>query len=367
MRVLLLIALAFLAVCCKSREQSLESDSASDSASIDTTAVNPISQQPTPTQSEVRRINYTEEQLMTFLDSVAKIPTEELLKNTDPDIDSIFRNQEALNVMINNTDFQALKTAVKNKGAKLEIINRIFKNPKIDSSYLSLDSIPVTLISFDANPSSYNEFAICLGYPSGMQWENEIYFFSKNKIIAKHSIFHRYGLNLKHFKDSDGKTVIYYKQNFGSGSGIWWFNFYFYKYIQDELVPVLNELENANLQSPWGPRVLWLESTVESINPLELKIVYYVEMVDSVGERLRIINDSTLVRYTWNESSTLFEGDYKASKISKAQIFSYYLDYNELLFIKTHYKTLKNALKSKKKRNFVLQYLNDVKFYTNHP
>ena len=179
--------------------------------------------------------------------------------------------------------------------------------------------------------------------------------------MAQHTVEHHYGLELKHYKDNDGKTVVYYKQNFGTGSGIWQFNFYFYKYDGDQLMPILNELENGNLQSGWGARIFWLETFVTKTNPLTLKMVYYQELYDTNGLGHRIIDDSTFIQYSWDEKAKALVGNDEKAIINKQQILTYYLADNELLFINAYYKTLKSCLKDKTKRSFVLSYLNKLK------
>jgi hypothetical protein len=219
--------------------------------------------------------------------------------------------------------------------------------------------IPFTFVSFDKNKKEFKEFAVCLGYADA-GWSCEMYFFSGNKIVAKHNINHRYGLELEHYKDIDGKTVVYYKENYQSGTGIWWFNFYFYKYYNNKLIPILNELENGNLQFPWSTRVLWLESTIQKTNPLTLKMVYYQAFSDS-AESPKYINDSTFVQYSWDDKTKKLVGNYDKSKISKAQILTYYLEDNELLFINAYNELLKNNLQDKRFRQSTFNYLNEVK------
>ncbi len=73
------------------------------------------------------------------------------------------------------------------------------------------------------------------------------------------------------------------------------------------------------------------------------------------------IDDSTVVRYAWDEKSRTLKGYYEQSKLSKAQIMSYYLGDNEYLFINVYYKLLKQMLKDGKQRKWVLSYLERVK------
>ena len=78
-------------------------------------------------------------------------------------------------------------------------------------------------------------------------------------------------------------------------------------------------------------------------------------------ETPNFIDDSTVVRYAWDEQSKTLKGNYERSKLSKAQIMSYYLGDNEYLFINSHYKLLKRMLNDHQERKSVLGYLQRVK------
>ncbi len=308
-----------------------------------------------------KSVRYSDQQLETFLDSIGKLPSQPLMDKVAFFSDSIFKNQQQLNIVIPGSNFEKLKKACKEERLNINIAKAIFGDFKIDSANLKDGIIPLTFVSFDKNKNDFKEFAIC---PADANIDRycEMYFFSGNKIIAKHKIYHRYGLDLKHYKDIDGKTIVYYKENYQSGTGICWFNFYFYKYYDNKLIPILNELEYGNLQFPWSIRVLWLESTIQKTNPLTLKMVYYQAYSDST-ESPKYINDSTFVKYIWNEKTKTLVGNYDKSRISKAQIMTYYLEDNELLFINSYNELLKNNLKDKRFRQSTLNYLNEVKNY----
>jgi hypothetical protein len=310
------------------------------------------------------QIQFTDEQLEAYLDSVGNLSSEQLADKAAYVSDSIFKNQLQLNKLISDRDFSVLKRLIKEEPVNplidISTAKNIFGQLEVDSSYLEKEQIPLTVFTFDKHGVDLNEFAICLGYPDA-GWSTKLFFFKGKRIISQHVISHRYGLKLKHYKDSDGRTVIYYKENFGSGSGIWQFNFYFYKYYGDKLLPSLNVLQNGNLQSPWGARIFWFEAAVVKTAPLTLKMVYYQELYDTSGGVRRIIDDSTLVKYDWNEEAKELTGDYRKSKISTPQIASYFLGDNELLFINAYYSTLKDWFSDKRNRRVTLEYLNEVK------
>ncbi len=318
-----------------------------------------------------KSIQYSEQQLETFLDSIGQLPTQPLADITAFEADSIFKNQSQSDSAISLKDFNILKRAAYKGVIPVNTARRIFRNNSIDSNcnvksiFLTYKKglIPLVYFPFDKNKSDFNEYAICIGDPEHCA-NAYLYFFKDNKIIARHNGSNRYGLELKHYKDIDGKTIVYYIYEFSDGSGEWWNNFFFYKYNKGKLIPVLDELQNGNMQN-LNPRVLWLESFVQKTNPLTIKMVYYDQFPDLNKDDYgtRIIDDSTSVQYIWNEQSNTLEGQYGSSKISKAQIISYYLGHNDLLFINSYYKTLKSSLLDKTQRQSTLNYLNKEKNY----
>ena len=324
-----------------------------------------------------KKIHYSDQQLESFLDSVGKLPTQRLADKVAFGADSVFKDQMALDTMISSKDFEIIKRAAHKGVMHVKTATRIFGNKHISydcttkSVLLNYKKgfIPVVYYPFDKDTTQFNEYAVCIGDP-GHCLSAALYFFKGNRIIALHDGYNRFAPDLEHYKDADGKTVIYYGKGFDSGSGIWWNNFFFYKYDGNKLIPILDELQNGNRQNFfWGPRVMWLESTVIKTDPLTIKMVYYQYLSstnpyyksDNRDADPKIIDDSTSVQYTWNEQAKTLDGQYKSSKISKPQILSYYLQDNELLFVNAYYKTLKHALLNKTKRKAVLNYLNEIK------
>jgi len=307
-------------------------------------------------------VQYSLAQKLRFLDSVAKLNLQPLKDSITFDEDSTFQRRKSFAVSLTTTDFDILKNACKKGKMGFKTAKRLFPN-FIDSSFIIADdgnSIIIDHIPLSNNKNKFNEFAVSLG---SSDWSNLVYFFKKNRLIAFHDIFHRYGLEIKHFTGPDGKTVIYYKQNFGSGSGIWQFNYYFYMYSGNQLVPILSILENGNYTWP-GPRTYWLETFVEGENPLKLKFVYNFLFKDSINSDM--LNDSTEVLFAYDQNRRAYIGDYKNSKINSDKIQTFYLGDNEFLFIKAYYKELKAWIdgEDRIKKARTLNYLNEVMNYT---
>jgi len=317
-------------------------------------------------EKQDKQIQYSEKELIAFMDSVAQLPSKSLQEKAASWADSIFRNQKDINKQLTPQQFKKLKVAAKSQEIDVKTAENIFGKFTIDSiEVMDNGKYSITYFPFDKNKDDFNEYAICLGRTVDMG-ESNIYFFKSNKLLSKRIVHFRYEYDINHFTGNDGKTIIYYKENFESGSGIWWFNYYFYKYDGDRFIPVLNELEDANLTWP-GCRYFRLQSKIVKTNPLTFKIVYRQQFYFDDGpgpdpeKTPFIVNDSTMVIYNWNEQTKTLVPDYAHSKTNKAEILTYYLEDNELLFINTYYKTLKKGLDNPGFKKELLLYLNAVK------
>ncbi|WP_373553691.1 hypothetical protein [Haliscomenobacter sp.] len=308
-----------------------------------------------PVDENARPMAYTEKQLESFLDSIGRLPIEPMVKEARHYSDSVFYSRQNMAVKLSASDYQTLLREAK-KGLINEKLARQF-HTDYDSSEVYEGKLYASFHPFDKNENQPDQFAICFEVPA-MNSEGDVYFFSKNQCISMHHIFHRYGLEMEHYQDEEGKTVIYYRENFASGTGIWWFDYYFYRYEDGKLLPVLSELQNGNLSMIPAYRARWLESTIVDTNPVTLKMVYYLS-----GENGDyILNDSTNVQYRWDAKTKTLKGDYESSKLSQNQILSYNLGTgNDLFFIRAHYDMLKRLLKDKTKRRLVLYFLNEAK------
>ncbi|WP_184542878.1 hypothetical protein [Mucilaginibacter sp. FT3.2] len=321
----------------------------------------------------IEKIRYSDLQLEAFLDSTGKLRTKLLADKEAFYADSIFKNQRQFDTLISTKDFNKLKFAIRKGAISVNTARRIFNNPQIDSSCTEKSIFlnykpgltPIEYYPFGKNKNTFDEYGICIGDPNHCP-NACLYFLKGKRIIAMHNFNQRFAPGLYHYQDSDGKTVIYYSYMFAEGSNEWWFNYFFYKYDGNKLIPVLNELENGNVSMP-VPRALWLESKVLKTNPLTIKMTYHDEFPDTstVDFGPSIINDSTTIKYIWDKNSKTLKGQYEKAKINESQILSYYLPGNNLLFINSHYRTLKEALQNKTKRKSVLDYLQKIKSGSN--
>lgn len=321
-----------------------------------------VSKNSNPTEQK----QYSERELIALLDSVGQLNPGNWAKELLFMVDSTLNNQAKLNNRLSPADFQKLKKATFEKEIDIEFAKQIFPGIELDSSLLEhlIDGkFPIGFYSFDKNEKEFKEFAISIGYDSGLTWKNDVYFFNTDKIISKHSIFHRYGLDLKHFKDKENRTVIYYKVNYGSGSGTWWHQFNFYTFENGQLVPVLTEIQNINLQYPWGIRAYWIESEIVNERPLQIKFVFNNQFFNTHAVPTEFINDSTVVTYTIDKQSRKFIPQYTGSIQNKNKLLSYFHSDTELLFVNSNYNLFKKELNGSDqvKRKAILNYLNELK------
>ena len=311
-----------------------------------------------------KQVDFSENSMIKFMDSIGTLSTDSLVKKASFYADSIFLDIQQINRKLNRLDFNVLKTAISQKSITIDKAEKIFGKIDLDSVYLGKKTIPVKIYAFGKESRNDKEFAISFK-KDRVRGRTYLYFFNADSLLAKKTVYNHYGLELNHYKDADGKTIIYYREDYITGSGIWWNNLYFYKYYNNRLIPILNELSNGNSQNDiWGPRVKWLESIKLKANPLVLKMVYYNgfnEWIDDTPNLNYLLNDSTTVKYSWDEKSKTLKGAYEKSKITKKQILTYYVQDNELLYINVYYELLKNKMKDKQKRKLILAYLNKVK------
>lgn len=316
---------------------------------------NPVKEDP----SHKLDISRTEKELEFYLDSIAALPIQPLMEKASYFSDSVFSSFTRINKTLSESDFSALKKAIEKGDINYSKAVDLFGQINLGSRYIKNNRVPITFYSFDDGENDFNEFAVIPGYPD-VAGECDLFFFKHNVILNKHAINHGDELILEHYKDADGNKVVYYVYEFIDGSGLWWFNFFFHKYYGSDLIPVLNHLQSGNVQSFWGSRTRSLDSEIESTNPLAMKMVFEQSFVGSF-ERPCFVCDSTVITFDWNEASKSFVGNYEDSKLSQAQILTYNLDDNDLLFLNAYHSLLKLKLKDTISRNGILQYLNDVK------
>jgi hypothetical protein len=326
-------------------------------------------------------VKYTDKQLEVFLDSVGRMPQQPLADKVAFGADSILKNfTTPMNRLVPAANLVYLKKAIKAKMITPRLARAIFGEFSGDSTCNAsglFDTVKKGYVNLTYFPfDKFKQFAVRVSdaeYCKG----SDMYFFSGNTIIAKqHCNNKRFDDDVKYYQAGDGNTIVYRMIEFDNGSGIWWNQYFFYKYDGDQLIPVLTIPENTNLlqPSPWGLRELWFETKIKRTTPLTIKMVYHQTLPDthepgdfdsvSNSHRPMIVNDSTIVKYTWDKQTKTLQPGFTGTKINQAQILSYYLNDNELLAINAFYSKYKKMMLNKKKRPYVLNYLNTVKNYS---
>lgn len=309
-------------------------------------------------------MQYSEKELVSFLDSIGKLDPQDCIKEEPYWIDSILNSQTPLNITINNRYFEWLKKELGEDTELTEIDIELAKQlfPISDLKDYQ-NKVPIQFFPFR---EKFKEYAIAIGYVGD---ECDLYFYKDNRLISKHYVYYKYSLDMKHFVGEDGKTVILYAVNFASGSGIWWHQYNFYKYEGNSIIPILTEIKNSNCQSIGGPsRSFTIESEMINYNPLQLKFSYTDDFNFQIENTspLQINNDSTIVTYNYDKVTKKYIPDFTNSKLNKYKLMSYQLisDHN-LLFINTNCEALKNVIDSKDQaiKYPILAYLNEIKTY----
>ncbi len=309
------------------------------------------------TTNDKKQELYKEQQLTSFLDSIGKLNPTKLVKKINQNSDSLFDKKQIVVRKVSNANMQNLKYHDRENLRRIDteffetLFGKLPKNLKDDNKELEF-------FHFGNKKNKYKEFAVKIGYHANC----EIYFFKNNTIVGRHHYENKYSPNIKHFIDIDGKTVIYYKQDYDHGTGVWWSNTYFYKYSGSKIIPILNEINESNLSGYWGFRNISLETKIIKTKPLTIKMSYEQSLQDSLQNYVSIASGSTKISYR-NKYDKLI-GNYKDIQLSKNHISTYFTKpYTEILFINMHYKQLKKLLLDNKNKSVILYYLNQIKSF----
>jgi hypothetical protein len=302
----------------------------------------------------VDTLNNKETILLHFVDSLKKIPITsfDVIKNDEEN------KAHRINKFLDSTDFNELKKSCSKSRISLKLLTKIFSEAEIDSSNITgidKDSLIIKIYQFDTL-NIFNEYAITIGDPE-KPWGCDIYFLKANQILESHTIMYRYGLILKSFKDDQNVTTIYYLTCNSEGAGVFQFNYNFFKYDRDSLKPVLNVLETGSFQ--FSIRQYYLQTQILNTEPLTIKFWYNMSIYnDTTG--LEIINDSSIVKYSFDKTLGQYIGHFDDNKLSANKLCTYYCEDNDKLFINLYSDLLINLMKDRQKKIDVLFYLNEI-------
>lgn len=293
-----------------------------------------------------------------LLDSVAALDENALIKYP-PDShrlpDSIVKTPD---VLLSDADIEQLKKAVASKKMDRKLATRLFKATKLLDDMLDQDMFGFEFYPFDDTPDAFNEFAIsvgALGEPG-----NDVYFFKDKKLIAVHSVYHKYGLELAHYKDETGHTVIYYKENMLSGTAMSANEYCFFRYeVMGNLRAIGRFTADAFIDPGYtGARIRELEVTVAKTQPLTLKMIFEISLTDKEGIP-PLLKDSVLVYCPHVEKLGYPEPNYKKAGVTRAQLASYAPESSGILFLAAYHDLLRQKLADPVQRPIILRYLLD--------
>lgn len=300
---------------------------------------------------------YTQHELMSFLDSKANLDIASLRLEASPYYDSVYQQIEQLNIPFDDTRFNLLKRATQQGVLKDSDFEAIFQT--VNEAHLFTENkVNIKKISFNHGEGDFDEYAIIVG-PCSVGWESEVYFFKGPKLIEKHEVFHRTDLDLNFFKADNGEIIVHYSRNFGGGRGFLQYNDFFYQYDEHGMTPVLNMLQNSLLDGTEIHRTRWFKSEIIETTPLTMEIVYDYSFPDSLHyESVDIESNTSVVQFDWNIELQQYELKEK-SELTADQILSYYPDIGSDFFLRLNYTKLRSIINNgtKAKREATLRYL----------
>jgi hypothetical protein len=126
----------------------------------------------------------------------------------------------------------------------------------------------------------------------------------------------------------------------------------------------LQTISDASWQN--GRRTYEINSRISTKHPLRIRYYYEQHLGGAQlfggGTVEDIINDSTTVTFDLDSSATQYHADWTRSKLTQNQMFTYYSEENDLLFIRTHTQLLKDLIMgpNENKHDAVAFYLEDI-------
>lgn len=358
------ILLCFLLIffCCCSSSEKEPKPTASKQAKVDTI---PLMKDTTPI------IDYTP--IKSFLLDLEKKPLKKIIDNVGYSEDSLFRSQVR--------NFKPFRL----KKAEVETIFKVKETTKLPKRLVKklAKKQPIiytsAMFTFDENYQdsvcssllipldNEHEYLLVIGYDIG--WETDFFVLKKQEerwyIIGQFHNFFRYDFFLDFFQNEEGQTVFCYKENFGSGTGIWQFNYYFYLIDGLRIKPVLNILENSNLTG-WGHRrSRWVETKVIAHHPLTFKVVFYNFFFNEPNEcpehEVYFNHDSLNLITKWDNSLYEYAPVFN-EQLTENQLLSYYIYTPDELFIHAYSEEFKTILEKEEEpcKNVFIEFLKEV-------
>lgn len=307
---------------------------------------------------------YPEKEIMAFLDSVAQLDSKALYQAV---VDSAWMDNFGevfkMDKTLSDNTFAALKKACLNEKITQLLAKTVLDTVDSSDNLIKQSQDTLSMYFFPLGKNKFDKFAFTI---PNSDWADELYFFEKGVCKYRYQFENRYSVNVKHFKAPDGNLIVYWAEG-GGGTGEYQFNYFFYKYTNDTLIPVLNVLEYSS--SYWRIRDFHFETTIVNTNPLVLKFNYEASLRNRdapepfYDDQITIINDSINIPYDYDIYLNQYVPKYQNEKMNEALMLSFYYSNSELLFIKMFHKKLKKMLETgnTQEKQTVLLYLNNVR------
>jgi hypothetical protein len=282
--------------------------------------------------------------LMELLDSLANALPNDRPRPIENRSDSIFKHQQKAYLELSSIEFAELKASLKDQRIPARFHNMFF--PSIDTSGMTFEQgrfIPITFHSFGGD--SFEHFAIQATPVSS--YEALVCFFKGPKMIARHAIINRFGIEFFHFLDEKQRMTLGYEQHFAWGTGLWSTHWHLFKYKEEGLQPVLNEIcdNNRSCLEAGCLRAFRLKTKVQSTRPLILAFQYWVELpFGSKHSPLRIVDQKSLISYTWDEQKWRYIPQFDQTGFNLMQKTAFALEVGEKEFINAYQNELKAML-----------------------
>lgn len=380
MKRVLFIALSLLLIACGEQERKNNLPHIPRADSSQEASQKPLNNLDTCTEQPKKR-KYSDETLIGLLDSIHTLSPQRLSWAAMHPYDSVQRSFHHLNRLFSEKDFSLIEESIRNHAMVSKTVKKLFNDSYALESYGSgaSDSIPVQYFLFDDRHKE-KDFAIVIGNSLG-EWTSNYYFFHGRKLIAKHQIFHHNEIELHSFRNEAGHTIVYYKIVFDWGSGVALFNYFFYSYQKDRLVPCLNLIREAHWVN-MVPPITSFSSEIVSTAPLTVKTHYNWYILSAKyytdpchyneAKEISMAAGNQTLRFHWDEPRKRYVCTNPEHGFSALDMPAYLpmafggAHYaSELLFIQRHYTVFKSLLQNKGTQSAVLYFLDDLKGQSN--
>ncbi len=288
---------------------------------------------------------HAEDEVLSFLDSVGRLPLPPLpqKKRELKLAPSVIRCHER----IAHVQFQELNSG--NQNGKISWALALALDSSgldiyVDPSLPAPDSISASIFWIDKRSKR-----VAVELPQRFDRNSTIVFVENHRILERHSVHHRYGLELQFLPDSAGCQLVHYRHCEAASSGLGAeFQEHYFSWGPSGISPVLT-IPHA-IDKGMGQRTFSIESKPIQANPLLIQFNYQQVLWDpetrnsQYSNDVLLIEDSVVLRYNFDTHRSCYVADWSKSKLSYRQFLTYDFWAEEIPFIQAHYHILKKIL-----------------------